>query len=120
MEIHELSISYLDIKNKRDEKRRVIDYELKRKLSTLKNNAFDVESRLRVTVAENEIRNEEELFQQYDAELKETEEELKPLLLELGASRKDPLSAHVEGNIYIDTYIDEANNIISNSYHRVQ
>jgi hypothetical protein len=119
MKIHELAKSYLELKNNRDEKRRVIDYELKKKLSTLKSQAFDVESRLRVSAFEDTIKNEEKLFDQYDSEFQKVAKELLSLLTELKASRKDPLRTHVHGQIYIDTFIGEDGNIVSGSYHKV-
>ena len=119
MEIHELAKSYHFTKEKRDEKKRVMEFQHSRKLKDLESKAFDVESRLRVASFKNEIRNDQALLDQYNAEVKELYDELKPLLEEVGANTKDRLKVHLSGANYLDAYLNDEGDIITSVYHKV-
>jgi hypothetical protein len=119
MEIHELTKSYHFTKEKRDEKNRVIKYDHSRKLKDLESKAFDVDSKLRVVSFKNDIKNDEAILEQYDAELKEIYMELKPTLEEVGANTDDRLEVHLHGQVYLSAYLNEDGDIITSSYHKV-
>jgi hypothetical protein len=119
MEIHELAKSYHFTKEKRDEKNRVITYEHPRKLKDLESKTFDVDSKLRVVSFKNDIKNDEAILEQYDAELKEIYAELKPMLEEVNANTDDRLEVHLHGQIYLSAYLNEDDDIITSSYHKV-
>ncbi|RZK22448.1 MAG: hypothetical protein EOO43_09585 [Flavobacterium sp.] len=117
--MNNLAKDYKDIKDKRDEKRRIIDYDYANKLKALEQEAVDVESKIKVLGLKNDIKNEEDLHEQYQSELSEAEQELKPFLTELGANNQDPFTVHLHDKIYLDTWLDDEGVIRNRTYHRM-
>lgn len=107
MNIHELASRFLYLKTQKEEQRRVIDYDMRNKLKKLEGDNHNVEGKLRVLDFKDKIKLAEEDYLQISAELQEVVEELKPYLIELGATRLDPLITHVQEKTYFDVWLDE-------------
>ncbi len=116
MKVKELATSYLETLLRLKEKRRFIDYDLASHLKVLEQNSNAVEGKLAILQFKGEINANEELYSQYIAELNVIEAELKPMLIELNATRLDPLRVQANGRTHFDTFIDEKGDIKSPGY----
>lgn len=117
MKVHELASSFLDLKNRRDEKKRVIEYDLPRELKALEAQNNNVDGKLRVLDFMDKIKDHTYELDQLNKELKEVEEDLKPLLIEVKAMRNDPLRIQVDGPTHFDTFLEEGEIISSGHFH---
>lgn len=120
MKIHELASSFLDLKTRRNEQERVIQYDLPRKLSDLEKRQDTVDDRLKVQEFKENIQVQKRILEQLDREFAGVREELAPLLASVGASREQPLKIHVHDQIYFNTYLDEDGEVQSpGTYHHI-
>jgi len=103
----ELSASFLDIRDRRDEKRRHIDYDLKPALVTLEKNRSTMDDGLRIIQKKNEINNSEELYNQLEEDLKYVIDELTPYLREIKATSVSPYITHLYNRTYSEVWLDD-------------
>jgi len=113
MDAHDLSISFLEIKTKKDELRRLIDYDMKNELADLEKNQ-SLEGKLRVIRYKSEIQAMEQSYENANDELGKTERELKPILHEIDARVDNQLMTHIQDDSYIYTYLDDKGEIVVN------
>ena len=107
-EIKALANDFLEIRENVNEKRRYIDYDMAQHLTKIEENKDGtVESTLAVIKFKSEIEAEESHYSELQQQLLDITKDLKPLLVEVNATRDNPLITHVEGRTYHDTYLDE-------------
>ena len=107
-EIKALANDFLEIRENVNKKRRYIDYNMAQHLTKIEENKDGtVESTLAVIKFKSEMEAEESHYSELQQQLVDITKDLKPLLVEVNATRDNPLITHVEGRTYHDTYLDE-------------
>ncbi|CAM4271395.1 hypothetical protein SAMN06265348_109316 [Pedobacter westerhofensis] len=111
-DIKKLADQFLEAREKLTEQRRYIDYDMASHLDYLeKSKDGTVDFNLRVIHYKSQIEAGEELYSQYQRELLDISTDLKPLLIQVNATRENPLKTLLEDNRYHDTYLDENGDI---------
>lgn len=111
-EVNQLAETFLLTKHKKDEQRRIIDFDLSKQLNELKKDR-STQGSLRVLQFKSKIEAEEAYYEELTTELQEIENDLFPILQEINANRLDPLTTHVKDRTYFDTFLNEKGEIIS-------
>lgn len=117
MDIKELATSFLELKSRKTEEQRVIDYDLPKQLKELEKFQSNVDERLRLMEFHAKIGKHKVGLESTTKELERITKQLHPLLLELKAHRDDPYTVHVHERTYFDTYIDEEGEIQSRGHY---
>ncbi len=94
------------------EQRRVIDFDMRNILAELQKD-YSIEGKLKVLVYKSEIQQAEEAYDGRVAELKDIEDDLRPVLEAINAHRNAPFIIKVGERSYFDAYISEDGEVIT-------
>jgi hypothetical protein len=111
-EQEQLALYYKETKDSLNEQRRVIDYDMRNHLAQLEKDR-STEGNLRVLRYKSEIQQAEVVCYDRASELKDIDDDLRPILKEINAHRDDPFKIKVGNRSYFDTYISEDGEIIA-------
>ena len=119
-DINELAAKLLDTKGRRDEKERYVNYKIPAQLKEMQKNVSNVDDRIRLAKFEEECKVHTDILSGLETEVKDIEDDLKPLLIKFNATRLDPLRIHVQGDTYFDTFYEDGEVISSGKYTMVR